>query len=42
MRSAGDDEVYALQIDAHMMFVPQWDLLSIDMFLKLENEYAGE
>ena len=34
------DEDYVLQIDAHTRFVPMWDNVLIDMFKRVNNDYA--
>eukprot|EP00483_Globobulimina_turgida_P008172 UN08188 len=34
------NEDYVLQIDAHTRFVPHWDNVLIDMFKRVNNDYA--
>jgi len=35
-----DDQFFAMQIDAHTMFVQNWDSKAISQFKNLKNEYA--
>jgi len=35
-----EDEYYALQVDAHMIFINNWDEIVIEQFNNLNNDYA--
>eukprot|EP01084_Bolivina_argentea_P056809 103905_1 len=35
-----DGEYFAVQVDAHMSFVKDWDMIAIEQWSSLDNEYA--
>ena len=35
-----DGEYFAVQVDAHMSFIKDWDMVVIEQWTKLNNEYA--